>query len=292
MNSFKNIAFLCNDKIGSGENLRKLYDHLQNRNYNLLLDTSCQRFIKDSNATFISVATVVECDLAIVIGGDGTLLSAARTLADKHVPLVGINLGRLGFLVDISPDDMLQYIDAILEGHYIAEERFLLKARISNNGVISKEEIAFNDIVVNNYIDARLIEFSVFVNDGFVSHERADGMIIATPTGSTAYALSSGGPILHPSLSAMTLVPICPHALNHRPLVVDANSKVSIEMDPRCETRAQVSFDGQFSYELNTGDKVDILRHTNRVKLLHPVGYDFFDILRVKLHWGHRTDYE
>lgn len=227
------------------------------------------------------------CDLAIICGGDGTLLNAARTLNGYDIALLGINQGRLGFLVDVSPDEMTQRLDEILAGHYVEESRFLLQAGIERGGEILSQTDALNDVVVHKSEMARMIEFSTYIDRRFVTSQRADGLIVSTPTGSTAYALSGGGPILAPSLEAIVLVPICPHTLSNRPIVVTADSHIEIIID-EATTRAQVTCDGQTSHELETGDRVVIERKPARLRLIHPVAHDDFNILRVKLGWGER----
>ncbi len=286
MTEFSKIALIRNIYADVGDTVERLYNYLINNAYTVLPELSCHNTLQDTDVRFSTYEQLQDCDLAIVVGGDGTLLNAARELAKHQVPIVGINLGRLGFLVDITPQRMLHSLDEMLHGKYIEEERFLLNVKIEREGEIITEQLACNDVVVKNYYQTRMIEFFTYVDDSFVNHERADGIVIASPTGSTAYALSSGGPILHPSMDAIALVPISPHTLSHRPLVVNANSKISIEIDPQCRTVAQVSFDGQANIELQLNDRIHISRSSTNVKILHPHGYDFFDILRAKLNWG------
>ena len=226
------------------------------------------------------------CDLAIVIGGDGTLLNAARSLVDEDVAVVGINLGRLGFLVDVSPEEMSVQLTQILEGECIEEPRSLLTAHIRRNQEEMGSYYALNDVTLHVRDVVRMIEFETSINGHYVNTQRADGLVVATPTGSTAYALSGGGPILHPNLEALTLVPICPHTLSNRPLVVSADSEVSIRMCGHSRSTGQVAFDGQDNVDLMDEDIIVIRQHPNRLRLIHPPGYDYFHILRAKLRWS------
>ena len=224
-----------------------------------------------------------QADVAVVLGGDGTMLGIARELSSFGVPLVCINQGRLGFLTDVSVDTMLETMAEILAGDYLSEARFLLDVTIRRQGENVHEACAFNDAVVSEGATARLIELEVFVDGQFVYSQRSDGMIISTPTGSTAYALSSGGPILHPTLEAVVLVPICPHTLSNRPIAV--NSESTIELLLLHADDARVHFDGQRHFDLQENDWVIVRRSKQMVRLLHPFGHSYYDMLRQKLHW-------
>ena len=225
-------------------------------------------------------------DLAIVVGGDGTLLHIAREIASQNIPLAGINLGRLGFLVDIPREDMDKILREILNGNYQQEERILLHASLSRAGKVIHSAEALNDVVVSKGELARLIEFETLVNDTHVNTARADGIIVATPTGSTAYALSANGPILAPELEAIALVPICPHTLSFRPLVISSQSCVCIRMLDSGQDNCYLSFDGQSAVRMQDGDTVDIEMAEHRVKLLRPINHSHYEVLRVKLGWG------
>ncbi len=227
------------------------------------------------------------CDLVIVVAGDGTFLNAARSLVDHEVPLLGVNLGRLGFLADVMPSDMTDRLTEIFAGDYDEESRFLLEARVMRDG----EEVfcgaAVNEVVAHKWHIARLIKFETYINGRLVNSQRSDGLIVATPTGSTAYSLSGGGPILHPQLEAVVLVPICPHTLSSRPLVVTADSEFEIRMDTGSEQpEAQLTCDGQTTLELAPADRILIQRKSRRLRLVHPRGHDYFATLRAKLHWA------
>lgn len=286
MTRFSKVALTRNIKVDPGDTLDRLYRFLRDKGCQVFPEESCRGMLGDPDLRYYRYDELQDSNLAIVVGGDGTLLNAAREFAPYQVPIIGINLGRLGFLVDVSPQKMLHSLAEILQGQYIEEPRFLLAARVLRGETPLAEQLAFNDVVINNYFQTRMIEFFTYVDDHYVNHERADGLVIATPTGSTAYALSAGGPILHSSLDAIALVPICPHTLNHRPLVIGSNSRITIKIDPDCKIPAQVSFDGQANIKLEPGDAVHIQRSDIQVKLLHPRGYEYFDILRAKLRWG------
>ncbi|MGH8398615.1 MAG: NAD(+) kinase [Gammaproteobacteria bacterium] len=271
--------------------LMALLEQLRSEQVDALVDAALAPLLgNNSPARFVSrnqLSTLA--DLAIVIGGDGTLLRAVHVFNGRAVPLVGVNLGRLGFLTDISPDAMAQDLRAILRGDYHAEQRMLLDAEVMQGTATSPCTPALNDVVVQKADGGRLIEFETHVDDHFVCAHRADGIIIATPTGSTAYALSGGGSILHPTLDAITLVPICPHALGDRPIVVKGDSKIEIVINSTHGGRAQVTIDGQDTQLLDTNDRVRVQRSVSSVTFIHPQGHDYYRILRTKLRWGRAT---
>ena len=224
-------------------------------------------------------------DLVVAIGGDGTMLYASRLVAGRDVPLLGINRGRLGFLADITPGEMLRRLDEVLAGEYEEERRLMLEAVIENGGE-PRRALALNDVVLQKRDTGRMLDFENWVNGMYVNTHGGDGLVIATPTGSTAYALSGGGPIVHPSLEAITLVPICPHTLSDRPIVIRADAQIEIRVLERPDTRAEVSCDGQPLGELAAGERLLVRAATERVVLVHPRGHDYFRLLRSKLHWG------
>ncbi|MGH8278578.1 MAG: NAD(+)/NADH kinase [Gammaproteobacteria bacterium] len=225
-------------------------------------------------------------DLAVVVGGDGTLLRAAHVFEQRPVPLVGINLGQLGFLTDISPASLATDLSAILQGEYQAEERLALAAETIGSGKVTPCSVALNDIVIQKADGGRLIEFETRVDGRLVCAYRADGIVIATPTGSTAYALSGGGAILHPALAALILVPICPHTLGDRPIVISGDSQVEVRIINTHGGNAQATSDGQPGQALGADDRVRIKRAAHGVTFIHPRGYDYYQVLRSKLHWG------
>ncbi len=267
--------------------LHDLSSFLKNRKLNVLLDESTASLVPDHNLDIANRQTIGEkCDLVIVLGGDGTLLNAVRSLADFSVPLLGINRGRLGFLSDIQPKEMEKYLNEILDGQYIAKERFLLHTHIEREGEKIGESDAFNDVVVHKWDVARMIEVKIFIDDQYVNTMRSDGLIVSTPTGSTAYALSGGGPIINPSLNAIVLVPICPHTMSNRPIVISGDSQIRIKVKNASQSQAQITCDGQINLGLVSGDYVMIKKNKNPVELIHPTNHDYYEILRAKLHWG------
>ena len=226
----------------------------------------------------------IDSDAVVVLGGDGTMLSIARELAPRGVPLIGINQGRLGFLTDITVEHMYDAVAEILSGQYMAEERILLNGQVRRGGERVFESTAFNDVVVGKGGSGRLIDLEISINSEFVYSQRADGLVVTSPTGTTAYALSAGGPIMHPTLEAVALVPICPHTLSARPIVVSSHARIELHLTYADDAR--VHFDGQQHFDLLSGDHVWITRASHPVTLLHPHSYSYYDTLRQKLHWG------
>ena len=225
-------------------------------------------------------------DLIIAVGGDGTMLYAANVASGKDVPLLGVNRGRLGFLTDISPDEMLPGIGQILEGNYTVESRLLLHAEVEYANGERQTADALNDIVVQRRDTGRMLDVQTAIAGRFVNIHSGDGLIIATPTGSTAYALSCGGPILDPAMNAVVVVPVCPHVLSDRPIVVPSSLDIDVRLLARTDINAEVMVDGHSLGALTPGDRVNVGEAPSRVTLIHPPGYDFFEILRSKLHWG------
>ncbi|HZO00387.1 MAG TPA: NAD(+)/NADH kinase [Burkholderiales bacterium] len=243
-----------------------------------------REFLRKRGCEVVAEGETTKADLAIVIGGDGTMLAAARELVNHHVPLVGINQGRLGFMTDIGHDDMLSGVTAILEGNYAIEERTLLDAEIRRAGKSALKTIALNEAVIGKGSQGRLIEFELSVDGEFVYRLRADGIIVATPTGSTAYALSAQGPILHPAVAALTLVPLNPHTLSARPVSVSDRSVIEIVMVHALDARAH--FDGLALADMAEGDRLILKRSAEAVRFVHPPGYRYFKTLREKLGWA------
>ena len=268
-----------------GETLQALYRHLQGRGFTVYPDPASREILGLTTA-FSPEDIGRHSDVVIAVGGDGTLLNAARAVAEFDTPVIGINLGRVGFLVDISPDQALAKLDEILSGRYLTEERLMLQARILRQGRIIHEEVAVNEVVVHRWITPSMIEIITRINGRFLNSQRADGLIVSTPTGSTAYALSGGGPILHPTLDAIELVPINPHTLTNRPIVIAGDSEVEIAFGSAKEIRAEVTCDTVSIPEVLIDDHIVIRKADKPFRLLHPVDYDFFEILRVKLHWS------
>ena len=272
------------------ETLQSLFDFLANNNCTDFIDEQIPDSINAHQFEKLDRKEIGErCDLAIVVGGDGTILNAVRSLSRASVPLLGINVGRLGFLADISPDNLEDSLNEILAGSYHEEQRFLLEMQVYRDNKLIFEGDAFNDVVVHIRDVARMIEFETRINDEFVNHQRADGIVVSTPTGSTAYALSGGGPILHPKLDALTLVPICPHTLSNRPIVIDADSQIEILICNTKEGIAQATCDGHLSTDVHVGDCIKVKRKADKITLLHPKQHNYFEILRAKLHWSEHS---
>ena len=288
--NFKQIGIVGKTEPKALQTISNLVEYLADKKISLAIDsrTFAKLEIKDIESDNLE-ALCQKSDLIIVVGGDGTLLGTARIAVNYNTPVLGINMGRLGFLVDISPEAMCGSLDKVLDGQYETDDRLLLELKLQNS---DSSSVAFNDVVVHKWNTARLIEFETFINGQFVDRQRSDGLIVATPTGSTAYALSGGGPLLYPGLDAISLVPICPHTLSNRPIVVPADSSIEIRVcghTPVDELR--ISCDGQETRALNPGtDRFFIQKHQKKVRLIHPPDHDHFNILRKKLGWGsHRS---
>src|SRR5574340_288760 len=285
---FQTIALI--GKYTSSEidaSLYRLAQFLEQAGYQVLLasETAARMpAVAYPTASFAEIG--VRADLVVILGGDGTMLHVARAIGAYDVPMVGINQGRLGFLTDILVDDMLPSLTAILNGEFLSEDRFLLNASIMRANSALAEMCAFNDVVVSKGATGRLIEIEVLIDGQFVYSQRLDGLIVATPTGSTAYALSAGGPILHPTLEAVALVPVCPHTLSNRPIAVNRRSEIEIVVIHADD--AGVHFDGQSRFDLQVNDRVRVRRSPHRMRLLHPQQHSYFDTLRQKLHWGEK----
>jgi len=269
------------------ETLDQIAAYLRQRQLRVLLDESSARLIPDSGLEVASRAAIGEqCDLAIIMGGDGTMLNAARSLVNYEVPILGVNLGRLGFLADVSPAKTPHSLDQVLAGQFREARRSLLHAQVIHGGHVASETDALNDVVIHKREVARMIEVDAFLDGRFLNAYRADGLIISTPTGSTAYALAGGGPIIHPGLEAVVLVPICPHTLTHRPIVVKADSVIEVVLNAANTTQTQITCDGQVSLAIEPGDRIVIRKKDRKVRLIHPISHDYFELLRAKLRWG------
>jgi NAD+ kinase len=267
------------------ESLRLLATFLKARGIEVLLEEDTATSVGVNEFAVAGYKAIgVRADLAVVLGGDGTMLNAARHLAEYGTPLVGVNQGRLGFMTDIALGAMIESITALLEGKFSREQRFLLDAEVLRNGEPAFQTVALNDVVVNKGDIGRMIELEVKVNGELIHVLRADGLIVSTPTGSTAYALSANGPILHPSVPGIAIVPLCPHALTNRPITVNDSSTIDIVLLPPHD--AALHFDGQTRFDARAGDVVRLVRSMHHVTLLHPPGYSYFAMLREKLHWS------
>ncbi|GMQ89618.1 MAG: NAD(+) kinase [Gammaproteobacteria bacterium] len=287
-NAFRTIGLISKTgDPGVTDTLVTLAADLGKRGLKVILDVSAaEHFVQPTEAVMKRTELAGECDLAIVLGGDGTLLNAARSLAEANVPVLGVNLGRLGFLADVSPGEMHERLDEILAGRYEEERRSLIHASVIRSGQTVSESDALNDAVIHKWDISRMIELDTSIDRRFLNSLRADGLIIATPTGSTAYALSGGGPILDPALEALVLVPICPHTLSNRPIVVSDQVEIEVVLQGDATTKAQITCDGQVNFELVAGDRVHIRRNNHDLRLIHPQQHDHFDIMRKKLRWA------
>lgn len=290
MKPFKSIGLI--GRIGSAkvvDTLRRLIRFLNTHDYHVILEDRTATVLLDHGQQEASRRLLGElCDLVIVVGGDGSMLGAARALCRTGTPVLGINRGRLGFLTDISPDELEERVGEVLAGDFISEERFLLDAEVYREGALVGTADGLNDVVIHPGKAARMIEFELFVNDQFVYSQRSDGLIIATPTGSTAYALSGGGPIIHPGLEAITLVPMFPHTLSSRPIVVDAASEIKVHIGEINEAYPHISCDGQTQVVSKPGDMLYVRRKPQRLTLIHPRGHNYYEICRSKLGWSSR----
>ncbi|MEN3354031.1 MAG: kinase [Betaproteobacteria bacterium] len=284
--SFKTVALI--GKYKSPEiagPLLELARFLADRGVEVLLDRLTASHIGDCPYPVLVLEELgARADLAIVLGGDGTMLNIARTFAPYDVALVGVNQGRLGFLTDISLDTMFETIGAILDGQYVSEDRMLLEAEVYSGRERVFDVLAFNDVVVSKGVRGSMIEFELHIDGEPIYTQRSDGLIVATPTGSTAYALSAGGPIVHPSLRVMTLVPVCPHTLSNRPIVLSSDCTVEIVVHSTDDPR--VHFDSHSHFELREADRIVVRRYAHDISLLHPVGHSYYAMLRQKLKWN------
>lgn len=285
---FQNVGLIA--KHGDprvGETLGRLIGMLRDRGREVVLDSRSRDACPDRALPVVARDEIGRrCDLVVVVAGDGTFLGAARTLVDQDVPLLGVNLGRLGFLADVMPAEMSDRLNEILAGEFVEETRFLLDVTVERDAVRAFSGTALNEAVTHKSSMARLVEFETYIDGHLVNRQRSDGLIVATPTGSTAYALSGGGPIVHPSLDAIVLVPICPHTLSSRPVVVGGESVVEVVLGDDAESSVQLSCDGQTTLELAAGDRISIAKHRPGLRLIHPVGHEYYATLRAKLHWG------
>jgi NAD+ kinase len=268
------------------EPAQQILVHLRKRGITVLASALSDAAQDLKGATHVEETELAKrADLIVAIGGDGTLLHAARNAASRKVPLVGINRGRLGFLTDVSPEHMLEALDAILAGDYLADRRLMLAARLAEQSK-GTELFALNDIVLQKGDTGRLLDFTTDVDGVYVNTHRGDGLIVATPTGSTAYALSCGGPIIQPNVDALVMVPICPHTLSDRPLVLPSSSTIRVTLDNVGGSDAHVVCDGEPLARLRDTDTVTISLAKQSVTLLHPRDYNYYELLRSKLNWG------
>lgn len=266
---------------------KALIVYLTKRGCRVLVEENTAKELDSNGFEAVNIDSLgKQADLAIVVGGDGNMLGAARVLAEYNVSVVGINRGNLGFLTDINPDDIEPQLDSIFDNQCQVEQRFLLTVEVYRDSQLQSKNSAVNEVVMHHGKVAHMMEFEVHLDDHFVFSQRSDGLIVATPTGSTAYSLSGGGPILTPTLDALTLVPMFPHTLSSRPIVVDANSTVKLKVSPENHDNLQVSCDSHIVLTVLPGDEVIISKNPAKLTLIHPKGYNYFNVLRTKLGWG------
>ncbi|SJN59717.1 NAD(+) kinase [Vibrio ruber] len=287
--SFDVIAIIGKPRDQSAiQTHRELYQWLSEQGYSVFIDDRLSNILSDIPPQCFSSLLELgkKADLAIAVGGDGNMLGAARVLSRFDIRVIGVNRGSLGFLTDLDPEDFQAALQKVLEGEYIEEERFLLETEIHRHGQIKSHNAALNEAVLHPGKIAHMIEFEVYINDVFAFSQRSDGLIVSTPTGSTAYSLSGGGPILSPSLNAISLVPMFPHTLSSRPLVVDGDCRIKLSVSPNNRGTQEISCDGQISLPVSPGDEVLIYRSPNKLHLIHPKDYSYYHVLRNKLGWS------
>ncbi len=272
--------------------IKRLIRFLQQEQKQFVLEAETARLITDQQLLKLAAQTVpieslgAVCDLVIVVGGDGSLLRGARAIAASGVPLLGVNRGRLGFLTDIVPEDIETRVGEVFAGKFTRESRFLLEMSVLRQGQVSDRGDALNDVVLHPGQFIHMLEYELHVDDEFVTSQRSDGMIVSTPTGSTAYALSGGGPILHPKLDAIVLVPMNPHTLSSRPIVLPGDSHIVIKVGEHNSAEPLVTCDGQTHAHVCAGDEIHIRKKDHQVELIHPLNHNFYERCRSKLGWG------
>ena len=272
--------------------IKRLIRFLKQRNKNFVLEAETAALITDTELRdaahqIMDIDALGQvCDLVIVVGGDGSLLRGARALAKYDVPLLGVNRGRLGFLTDIIPEDIENKVEEVLAGNFNSEKRFLLDMEVKRQGQVIATADALNDVVLHPGQFIHMLQFEISVDGVFVTSQRSDGVIVSTPTGSTAYSLSGGGPILHPTLDAIVIVPMNPHTLSSRPIVVAGDSAISIMVGEHNRAEPMVTCDGHSHVDVQTGDEICIRKKPHLLKLLHPLDYNFYERCRSKLGWG------
>lgn len=289
---FKTIGILGRVRTPAvKETLKTLITFLKANKQSILVEAETAADLYDEDLNIVPCDQLINlCDLLIVVGGDGSLLQAAHSAINTEIPVLGINRGRLGFLTDIHPKHF-EKITAILNGEYILEKRFLLTAEVTHHGKKLGSCNALNEVALIPDSQPHMYEFEIYIDDGFVCSQDSDGVIVATPTGSTAYALSGGGPILHPQLDAIVIVPMFPHTLSLRPIVIEANKSITIIITPNNTVTPRITADGQAFISTPAGSHIVIRKMQKTLHLIHPKDYDYYETLRSKLHWGHKLYY-
>lgn len=290
---FKTIGLYGRVKSpGVIDSLKAVIGFLRQINQDFVVEAETGEALDDKELTLIDHDLISsKCNLLIVVGGDGSLLHAAHAVIRDETPVLGINRGRLGFLTDIHPTEF-DKIKAILNGDYLLEKRFLLSATVNLHGDILGEGNALNEVALIPASTPHMNEFEIYIDDQFVCSQHADGLIIATPTGSTAYALSGGGPIIHPHLDAIVIVPMFPHTLSMRPIVLEGNQRITIVVTPNNVHTPRLTCDSQGFINTPAGSHITIQKKPQRMHLIHPLDYNYYETLRSKLHWGHKLQYK
>lgn len=274
---------------GAKATIEALHEFLRLNHYQVVVEHLVGQSLNIEDMSTHSLTEIGElADLAIVVGGDGYMLGAARVLACYDIGVIGVNRGNLGFLTDLSPDNFIEPLEAILKGESRSEQRFIIEAEVYRHGKLKSSNSAVNETVLHAGKVASMIEFEVYIDNSFMFSQRSDGLIISTPTGSTAYSMSAGGPILTPNLNALSLVPMFPHTLTSRPIVVDGNSEIKLVLANENHENLQVSCDGHVILAAMPGDEVIIKKSKNSIRLIHPLNHDYFTVLRNKLGWGNK----
>ena len=290
MTDFKSIGLVGSpDHSGVVDSLLRLLAFLGNQDVDIVLDDVTARLIENPGVNECTREELSSrCDLVIVVGGDGSILNVAKFIASDKVPVIGINRGKLGFLTDVLPNEIETNIANVLNGDYSVDKRFLLDVVARRGTTEHNLGSALNDVVLHPGKAAQMIEFELFIDDKFVYSQESDGLIVSTPTGSTAYSLSAGGPIMHPHLNAVVLVPMYPHSLNSRPIVIDGDSEIKLIVAAKESLEPQLSCDGEVLYTAVAGDEFLVTKKTVPLQLIHPPNHSFYQACRSKLGWGSR----
>ena len=274
---------------GASATITTLYNYLIENSYQVIVERSVSKSIDIDDIAIHSLTEIGElADLAIVVGGDGYMLGAARVLSGYNIGVIGVNRGNLGFLTDLPPQGIVPPLEAILNGESRSEQRFIIEAEVYRHGKLKSSNSAVNEAVLHAGKVANMIEFEVYIDGSFMFSQRSDGLIVSTPTGSTAYSMSAGGPILTPNLNALSLVPMFPHTLTSRPIVVDGDSEIKLMLANENYENLQVSCDGHVILSVMPGDEVIIKKSSYTLRLIHPLDHNYFKVLRNKLSWGNR----
>lgn len=292
MSQFRKIGLIGRPgHAGVVDSLRRLLAFLKARDVEIILDDATGKLVPDHGQQVSGrEALSRHCDLVIVVGGDGSMLNAAQSIASENVPVIGVNRGRLGFLTDVLPEEIELRLSQVLAGEYSVESRFMLQLEVLQNGQRQHLGCALNDVVLHPGKAAQMIEFELFIDDRFVYSQESDGLIVATPTGSTAYAMSAGGPIMHPDLDAIALVPICPHSLSSRPIVVADDCEIRLVIGENDSILPQVSCDGEVKFSARAGDQLIVRKKSKVLRLIHPPDHSVYEAYRSKLGWGSRLE--